>query len=267
MKKDYEKSDRMLGGYLPGGVKPSEVEMSKKASTVPSTKMNVFERAKAGVRTTFGIKELSPQEKERLKTKQEQDKAYKQEISNIQKQAWQKAYEEEHRKQILLFAGKQRELAMARGRAKAQQEVEAMGKPKQKLAWLSGPANALQKAMPAPSPKVQQQLDLSLGMLTGAKTATSRQPSFDDFVFGSRKQTKQNKISSMDAGTWDLPMRKPSNALQKLGTPSGGVNVDIDSNGEIILASRKSKNKRIKNLKTKLKSPKQPQSGDMFWKL
>ena len=262
-KKDYEKSDKMLGGYLPFGVTPTEVRKQSQANapaTTPQTKkLSVFERAKVGVRTTFGIKELSPEQKADVERKRKEEQAYKQEITRLEKEAWQKVYQQEHQKQILIYAEKRQREAMARGVSKAQQEVEAMGKPKQKLAWLSAPANALAKAMPTPSPKVQQQLDFSLKVLSGGA----------ENVFGGAKQSK--KISSMGTGMWDLPIKSSNNhtGLKQLGTARGGVNVDINSNGEIILAGtgKKSRSRRVKNLKHKLKAKPQSQVGDMFWKL
>lgn len=176
------------------------------------TKMTIFSRLGKGIKTTFGIRDLTPQQKVEQQKKQEEQKAYKEIISARQKQAWQMAYQQELARQRQLY-GKQREKeAIARGMTKAQQEVQAMGQPKERFGWLTAPARALQKIMPAPPSKVQKQLDFSLGNLTEQGTA----------VWGTSTPSKQKKLKPFNP-MWDIPMEKPTGKLKlklKSKTPS-----------------------------------------------
>lgn len=214
-------------------------------------KKTIFERAKAGVKTTFGIRDLTPQQKVEIEKKRKETQAYKQMISERQKQAWQIAYRQELTKQRQLYAKQKEREAIQRGITKAQQEIQVMAQPKEKFAWLTAPARAIEKAMPKPSPKIQKQLDVSLREIIGGGAPVTKRTTFQGMIFGApskqpkQKRGKQQKID-ISAGLWDIPLEKPIKHF-----------------------TAQAMEHKLKKGKSKLKIPKQQknQFGDMFWKL
>jgi len=135
-------------------------------------KINVFQRVGKGVKMTFGIKDITPEQKAEKEQKKKEEQAYRQEISARQKQAWQTTYKTELVKQRNLYAEQQDKEIMARARAKAKADVQAYAQPKSKVGFFGKVTSELGKAFPVPSPKVQAQLDKSIGLLSGTGTRT-----------------------------------------------------------------------------------------------
>lgn len=171
-----------------------------------------------GIKTTFHIKDLTPQQKEEIAKKKKEEQAYKQILEERKKAAYQEAYQKELAHQRQLYVQRQEKESMARAMSRAKQEVEAMSKPKQKLSWLSAPANIINKYLPPPPAKVQKQLTASLSALS-----------------------KQSP-----------PKVKPH--LKSLGTPQGGI--DVDLMGTQVVMNKKTKSKKKKD-----------ELNSMFWRL
>jgi len=207
--------------------------------------MNIFQKVKQGIKTTFHIKDLTPEQKAEREKMQNRKKAYTQEISELQKEAWKKAYEKEQQKQILLYAARQQEASSIKARAKAEQDVNTMFAPKQGGGWavrtfqqIGKFQQGVSKLFPTPPAKVQDALNRSMGL---GGTSKKAKPFVD-----------------MNAGMWDIPLGGQQQSTNKkhikhLGTKTAGVNVEL--NGlNFKLSKKKGKQKRSADM-------------DMFWKL
>jgi len=130
-------------------------------------KIGLFKRVGKGVKMTFGIKGMTPKQKEEREQKKKEEQAYRQEISARQKKAWQTTYQAELLKQRNLYAEEKEKETMARARAKAKADVIAYSQPKSKFGFLGKVTSELKKSFPQPSPKVQAQLNKSISLLSG----------------------------------------------------------------------------------------------------
>jgi hypothetical protein len=144
--------------------------------------MGIIKRIEQGVKTTFGIKDLTPQEKvakqeaiikqqqEIIKRKKE-EQSYKEIISQRQKEAWQVAYQQELARQRSLYAEQQEKDTQARAMSKARQDVWQQNQPQQNR-FVSALASGMKSVgkfqqgvaniFPAPPQSVQQDLAKSI---------------------------------------------------------------------------------------------------------
>lgn len=262
---------------------------------------NIFERVKQGVKTTFGIKELTPQQKADNLAKQKSENEYRQKISESQKQAWQMAYQQELIRQRQLNEEIKDKEAIARGMAKARQEVQSMNAPKQTwlgktMAGVTKFQQGVGKIFPAPPSNAQTRLkqsmsnsaDITLGAPSGWGGMGQPQQ-YGRRTYG-RARTRQPKMTAQqswlarETGGMVQPYSYSAQAigqrlhkrhkphLKHLGTSKGGVSVVVNGT-EIRLNPATSKVKsgrRVRHLKNKLKYRNQQpanQLGDMVWKL
>jgi hypothetical protein len=86
--------------------------------------MSVFQRLGKGVKTTFGIKDLTPQQQAETQKKKAEAQAYKQILSAKEKEAMQMAYQQELIRQRQVYSQEKQTEAVARGMARARTEVQ-----------------------------------------------------------------------------------------------------------------------------------------------
>ena len=252
--------------------------------------MSVFEKLGQGIRTTFHIKDLTPEQKAEAEKKKVEAQAYKQAISEREKQVWQSAYQQELLKQRQLYAEQQDKLTIARGMSKAQSEVQAMSKPKQ--TFFGALTSQLGGALPRQQSPLQQMAFGTQRRIVKTKKGYYQQPqqamggtwdiplgrSAGTQTYRKGKQTKPDwvtrelggVVAPYSAQALEHQLKKHhKHHLKHLGTEKGGVTIAVNGT-QITLAPQKKGSKRIRHLKRKLKFvPKQQsqQFRDMVWKL
>jgi len=238
-----------------------------------TSKKGFFQKLGAGVKTTFGIKDLTPQQKEEISKRKKEEQAYRQVISERQKQAWQVAYKEELAQQRKLYAEQKEKEARQRGVARARTEMQTMSKPRQ--AGFFGKISAFGEAM-------EKQLIAQQHSQKSGANPNVKPMGFQDIVLGTPKKVdswtaKQLGMAYPSAQAMEHKLVKYHSKrehLKKLGTQEGGVTIAVNGT-QITLApkrtAKKTSGKRVRHLKHKIKfkkSPKQSnQFGEMFWKM
>lgn len=254
---------------------------------------NIFKRIGTGIKTTFHIKDLTPEQKTEREKKATREKSYKQEISKIKEASWQKAYEQEYQRQTLLYAEQQQKEGMSRGIARARQEVQAFGQPKQ--SWMGRTMGVIGKfqqgvgkVFPAPPSDAQARLQASMGGATdialgqpmgmGQPRAYGRRYGRTPRYARTPNVTGSNDWVSRETGgivqAYPYSAQALGNKLRKrhkhhlkhLGTAKGGTSVRI--NGTTITLAGKPSGERTKHLKHRIKYYQQPQRtapDNIFW--
>lgn len=239
-----------------------------------TSKKGFFQKLGAGVKTTFGIRDLTPQQKSEVEQRKKEERAYRQVISERQKQAWQGAYKEELAKQRRLYARQKEQEAIQKGMAKAKAEVQGLSKPRQ--AGFFGKVSAFGEAM-------EKQLIAQQHSQKSGANPNVKPMGFQDIILGTPKKVdswtaKQLGMAYPSAQAMEhklIKYHKKKEHLKKLGTQEGGVTIAVNGT-QITLApkgtARKTSSKRVRHLKHRIKfkkSPKQKsqQFGEMFWKM
>jgi len=125
-----------------------------------------FQSIGKGIKTLVVGKEKTPEEKEEIEKKRKEEQAYKQIISERQKQAWKQTYEQELARQRRLYAEKKEKETITRAMTKAQQDVANYNKPKPSLlssfvGTFPKPTNSGLWDIPMGRPVVQQRYPYS----------------------------------------------------------------------------------------------------------
>ena len=238
-------------------------------------KMSVFKRLQVGVKTTFGMKELTPEQKTERERKKREERAFKQAIAEKEREAYQMAYQKELIRQRQLYAQQKEQESIARAMVKARQDVQVTAQPKKKLNWyLTAPARTVNKVFPMPPPAVQKQLDLSLRALTRGGDIMSYPATPKAKKKVTRVSSPVNSWIAKEIGAYPLSAQaleyklkkhhKKRQHLKGLGTK--GVSVVIDGTQITLQTPQKTKSVKHRLLKKKLK-PKVKQFSDDFWKL